>query len=367
MRRSPSLVWKVFYSILAVAVVSLLATGFFARVAVQRAFRAYLFPPEGMPRMPGTVQRIGAAEQAFLDASDQGLVLAALLAAVIAAMAAVFLARYLAGPLAKLTSAAQALAAGDLEHRVEVEGPAEVERLADAFNEMAASLEEGESLRRRLVADVAHELRNPVAALRAQTEGMAEGVLATDDARLTSIQEDVAHLSRLVDDLQELSAAEAGRMQYLRGRIDLAALVAREVERASLQVAAGVEVELSLPEGSVSVEADERRVAQVLRNLLGNAARHTTAGAISVSVRERGFEAVVEVSDSGEGIPEEDLPYIFERFYRADSSRSAASGGAGIGLAISRMIVVDHGGDVFVSSAPGKGTTIGFTLPLDAG
>ena len=203
----------------------------------------------------------------------------------------------------ELETAAENLAAGDLAHRVEIVGPAEVAALGDAFNSMADSLEQAENLRRRLVADVAHELRNPIAAARAQAEGMAEGVLVADSARLDSLVDDLQHLSGLVDDLQDLAVAEAGRMHYEFAPVDLNDLALREGERARATAREGVDVIVTVAEGELLVRADERRLSQVLRNLLTNATRHTTHGSVTVSVTSDDGLAVVRVTDTGEGIP----------------------------------------------------------------
>lgn len=369
MRRA-GIAWQVFVSILAVALVSILATGVVARRTLSAAFSTYLNAAEthiasGMGRGMGQLF-LGAAEQTFLRGVDRGIVISALIAVAFAAIAASLLARYLTSPLRALTVGARAVATGDLEHRVAVAGPGELEELAEAFNDMAGSLQRSESLRRRLVSDVAHELRNPIAALRAQAEAVAEGVLPMDEERMSSMVEDLAHLSRLVGELQELSGAESGSLRYDRERFDICELVQREADRAGLLTGGSVTVSAACAGHPVWVDADGFRIAQVLRNLFENAARHTLAGSITASVEV--FEGWVRVSvtDTGEGIPASDLPYIFERFYRADTARAAATGGTGLGLAISRRIVEDHGGQVFATSTVGVGSIIGFTLPQAA-
>jgi two-component system sensor histidine kinase BaeS len=238
-----------------------------------------------------------------------------------------------------------------------------VRELGEAFNEMAAELATSEDLRRRMVADVAHELRNPVASLRAQAEGIAEGVLPADPERLASLADDTRYLSRLVGDLQELSAAEAGQLRYEMQSLDLSAVACAELERTAARDHGGVELRCDAGE-SLMVEADEGRIAQVMRNLLDNALRHTETGTVTVSCARDGDRARVEVRDTGEGIPEADLPYVFERFYRADGARARDTGGSGIGLAVSRRIVEDHRGAVFARNADGGGAVVGFTLPL---
>lgn len=366
--RRLSLTFQVFISILLVALGTALTVGLFARSALSSAFDRYL---AGLPTpqgMMGTRQgmgraMLGAAEQSFIASVDQSVYIAALVAVIVAAVVALLLAAYLNRPLRRLEAAAEGLAAGDLAHRVHVEGPAEVAALGDAFNRMANSLEEAEVLRRRLVGDVAHELRNPLAAARAQAEGMADGILATDEGRLASLVEDLQHLSVLVADLQELSIAEAGKLHYEMAETDLAQIVARETTRARAAVAVGVEVHVDGDELPAMVEGDERRLAQVLRNLLSNAARHTSSGSIDVVVERAAGAISVRVTDTGEGIGPEDLAHIFERFFRADTARASDTGGAGLGLAITSSIVHDHGGEVFATSELGHGTTVGFRLP----
>jgi signal transduction histidine kinase len=365
-----SVFWQVFLGVLAVALGAVALLGLITRWALSTAFDAYLQTlPQGMNAMGrprGGMGRmlLGSAEQTFIAAVDRSVLIGVIAAIALSIVAAYLIARHLTRPVLRLEEAALALADGDLTIRVEAGGPEEINALGEAFNHMADTLEESEELRRRLVADVAHELRNPIAAARAQAEGMAEGILSADTKRLGSLVEDMTHLSALVDDLQELAVAEAGRLAYEMHEIDLSDLVTREVERAAHVAAPGVTVAAQLPAGVVLVSGDERRLSEVLRNLLVNAARHTHAGAIKAEVTRAGEWLRIAVVDTGEGIPEADLPYVFERFYRADAARAADTGGAGLGLAISARIVRDHGGDVFAEKTPGGGATVGFTLPV---
>ncbi len=367
MRRT-RLIWQVFLSILIVSLTSIFATGLIAREALSSAFEAYLI---AAPTHMGVVQGrglgrvfIGVAEQTFMSGVDRGIVLSAIIAVGFAAIAALLLARYLTRPLRRLTAGAKAVADGNLDHRVQVAGPGEVEELADAFNDMARSLQAGEDLRRRMVSDVAHELRNPVAALRAQAEAVAEGILPMDEHRMESMVEDLAHLSRVIEDLQELSTAESGGLRYDRERFDMCELASREVERGALMTGGGVTMDVACDDQPLYVQADAFRVAQVLRNLLGNAARHTREGSITVRVERVDDWVRVAVEDTGEGIPAADLPRIFERFYRADSARAASTGGTGLGLSISKHVVEDQGGAVFAASTEGVGSIVGFSLPV---
>jgi two-component system sensor histidine kinase BaeS len=356
------------YAFLAMVVVALLSVGvagLITRSEASAAFGTYLQSlPAGMGRgMMGAGGMMGAPEQAFLASVNKGILLGALIAIGLAAVVAGAGAYYLTRSLQRLTVAAQTVAGGDLEHRVDTGGPVEVNRLGQAFNEMAASLSSSEELRRRLVADVAHELRNPVTSLRAQAEGIAEGVLAPDRERLASLAEDTKQLSRLVDDLQELSAADAGHLTYEMAPVSLAGVIDAEVVRARRRAGTGVAIETDCGE-QLTVMGDQGRVAQVLRNLLDNAIRHTDQGEIRVSCSQVAGSALVEVADTGEGIPDADVPYIFERFYRADAARARDTGGSGIGLAVCRRIVEDHGGSVFARNRDGGGAVVGFRLPL---
>lgn len=365
-----SLITQVFLSIVVVSLAAVLATGLIARGTLEGAFSNYLTgggtggmgPGSGMGRQ----MLLGHAERTFLAAVDSGIAGSALVAVALAALGAWLLARYLVRPLRNLTAASRALAGGDLTHRVDEEGPAEVAGLASAFNEMAVSLAESEGLRQRMVSDVAHELRNPIAALRAQIEGIADGILPADEGRVSSLVEDVGMLSRLVDDLQELSVAEAGRLRYEHTAFDLVALVSAEAARVRPMAGPGVEVTTDIDAGPIPVVADEFRIAQVVRNLLSNAVRHTEAGTVTARVvTVDGSRVRVTIHDTGVGIAEDDLPRIWERFYRVDTARANETGGTGLGLAISRRIITDHGGSVFARSAPGQGSEIGFELPLD--
>jgi len=367
--RRLSLTFQVFISILLVALGTALTVGLFARSALSSAFDRYLAGLPAPQGMMGNRQGMGramltGAEQSFIASVDKSVYVAALVAVIVAAVVALLLAAYLNRPLRRLEAAAEGLAEGDLAHRVHVEGPAEVAALGDAFNRMADSLEEAELLRRRLVGDVAHELRNPLAAARAQAEGMADGVLATDEARLASLVEDLQHPVGHALGLCARSIAEAGKLHYEMADTDLAQIVDREAVRARAAVASGVDVSVRGDALPAMVRGDERRLAQVLRNLLSNAVRHTSSGSIEVALERDSASVTVRVTDTGEGIPPEDLPHIFERFFRADTARATDTGGAGLGLAISSSIVRDHGGEVFATSEPGQGTTVGFRIPI---
>jgi signal transduction histidine kinase len=295
----------------------------------------------------------------------RALLLAALAAGSVGLLLSFGLSRRILRPVEALTAAARRMAAGDLEVRVDGGGQDEIGELARAFNAMAERRAAAERLRRDLVNDVAHELRSPLTNLRAHLEALEDGLLAPTPETLASLGDEVRLLGRLVDELQDLALAEAGQLALERGPVDLAG----EIERAmnAARPAAdelGIGLETDLPAGLPGVEGDARRLAQVLRNLLGNALTHTPPGGrIVARARPGEGEVAVEIEDSGAGIAAEHLPHLFDRFYRADPSRSRATGGAGLGLAIVQQLVAAHGGRVWVTSAVGEGSTFGFSLP----
>lgn len=275
-------------------------------------------------------------------------------------------------PIGTLTAAAYRLGQGDLASRVPVSGSDELAALGRSFNRMADSLQRSEERQRRLVADVAHELRTPLANLRGYLEALADGVIDPDPELFASLHEEAVLQQRIVDDLQDLALAEAGNLAYNWVTVDLAELLetCRTAHRARAEadgVALTVHVEPVEPteDGrAVLVRGDPDRLRQVLGNLITNALRATSPdGSVSLHANRSGDTAVIRVADTGTGIEPEALPYIFDRFWRADPARGRRSGGSGLGLAIARQIVLDHGGTIAVESQVGIGTTFTITLP----
>jgi signal transduction histidine kinase len=270
-------------------------------------------------------------------------------------------------PVQALAGAAQRIAHGAHGARVPVRGTDELAQLACAFNEMAASLERAERIRRQLLADVAHELRNPLATVESYVEALSDGVLAADDQNWSAIRAETTRLNRLVNDLQEVSRAEAHELDLHRTPTALNELVEDATRAADPAYAAkGVTLDTELSSQSPTVDVDRERLAEVLANLLANALRHTPGGGgVRVSADRQGQFAEIAISDTGEGISPEHLDRIFERFYRVDPARSRASGGTGIGLAIVRAIVEAHNGTVIASSGGvGQGATFTIRLPI---
>jgi two-component system OmpR family sensor kinase/two-component system sensor histidine kinase BaeS len=311
----------------------------------------------------------------FLASVNQSIITAIIIASIIALILGAVLFLQITAPLRQLKKASVAIAGGDLSQRVTIYSRDELGELGQAFNHMAESLADAETQRQHLVADVAHELRTPLAAIQATAEGMLDGVLPLDEEQVASIHTETLLLNRLIGDLRLLSLAEAGQLKLERQEINLGGLVSQIVERSKPQamqkdVTLGAEVQKNLP----PVWIDSDRITQVLNNLIGNALRYTPKdGTITVGIAPApGLTNTVKVSvtDTGPGIDPEALPFVFDRFYRSDKSRSRASGGSGLGLAIVKQLVEAHGGKVEAVSPVFRsadhqeyGTRISFTLP----
>lgn len=289
--------------------------------------------------------------------------LGAALAAASAVAVAVVVARVVSRPINALTAAAQQLEGGRRDVRVDLDdAPGEIGVLAAAFDRMAAAVDKQDQLRRQLVADVAHEVRTPLTILQGTTEALVDGVLSADPATLLSMHEEVLRLSALVGDLETLAAADAAGLRLDVEPVDLAAEVGAVVAGAGASSsAADLRVEVSLDPAPVA--GDPRRLRQLATTLVANALAYTSAGgSIHVSTRTDGDRAVLEVSDTGPGIDPEDLPRIFDRFYRG--RRTAGISGSGIGLAVARELAAAHGGTVTAANVASGGAT--FTLELPA-
>jgi signal transduction histidine kinase len=314
----------------------------------------------------------------LMFASEHDLLLATVLllfAGGIAMSVGYFLSAALTDRIVALSQAAEEIAKGKLGTRADVTGYDEMASLARTFNDMAAQLEaaaaqqhELDMLRRNLIAWAGHDLRTPLASIRAIVEALADGVVddpATVDRYLHTARREIRSLSLLIDDLFELAQLEAGGLRLELGPNSISDLISDTMESFSeLAARQGVHLEGSAEPGVDPVRADAQQIGRVLSNLVGNALRHTPRGG-SVVLAARRTAAGVEVSvrDTGEGIGAEDLPHIFDRFYRGDKSRSRATGGAGLGLAIAKGIVEAHGGEIGVESEPEQGTRFFFTLP----
>jgi len=302
--------------------------------------------------------------QAMYDQSVTTVVIAAVVVASIASVAlAIVMARMLARPLAEVGGAARRIADGDYAARVPREGPEELASLADSFNQMAASLERQEIMRRDFIANAAHELRTPLTNLQGYLEALRDGVISPDRATYESLLDEAERLVRLSHSLDALAEGDAATTPPTLVELDLSAAIRTALDLAQPRLErAGLDLVVDLP-GRLPARADPDHLAQVLGNLLSNAARYTPAGGtVTVRAERRPADLVVSVANTGDGIPSDDLDRVFERFYRVEKSRDRARGGAGIGLAIVKQLVEAEGGQVGADSREGL-TRFWFSLP----
>jgi signal transduction histidine kinase len=360
-----SLGWKLLISYLLIIVVAFVVLAATANFHAVTAIQHHIADMEAALR--------GGPQQALdLNASFHAAVNEVILVATLAGIAAAVIVsaittRRIIGPLQAMTQASRRIAGGDYHQRVQAISPDELGDLAMSFNRMAEALEQTEQRRLELIGNVAHELRTPLSSIRSTLEALTDGVVAPEAATFLSAQRETARLQRLVQDLEELSRAEAGQIPIKCQASAISALIDAAVERLHPQfedkgVSLVSAVDVDLP----AVFVDPGRVMEVLLNLLGNALQYTPpSGEVTVRASRQHDYVRVAVTDSGIGIASSDLPHVFERFYRVDKSRSRAGGGSGIGLTISKHLVEAHGGRIWAESpGPGQGSRFFFTLPL---
>lgn len=303
-------------------------------------------------------------DEAFRASVNRLLLIGGLAAALFALGAGIVLARRAVRPAVALTEVAKAVAAGDRSLRVTPDATEEFGAMARAFNQMADTVAEEDELRRTFAADVAHELRTPLAVLLSQVEGMQDGVIPADPQALSSLHEETLRIGRLVADLETLASADAAGFTLRAVPTELEELlagVAREFQ--GLADARNVRIDTHLVPARVVVDAS--RIRQVVANLLSNSVKFTpSGGSIALSLEAEGKEAVVVVADTGPGIPENELPHVFERFFRG---RHVRAGGSGIGLSVARELAVAHGGALSVTSRAGQGSRFELRIPLAPG
>ncbi len=361
------LAWKLLLSYLLIVFVGVVVLAGTAELQVPAALARHA---ASMQALTGSNAALTAdLYQSFAVAINEVLVIAAITATLAAVVISIFTAGRIVGPIQAMMRASQSIAAGGYHERVAVPGQDELGALAQAFNRMAATLEQTESRRLELIADVAHELRTPLAGIRSAMEGLVDGVLPADTETYLTVEREASRLQRLVRDLEELSRAEAGQMALDLQPVSLAALVAAVGHGLALQFGdKGVRLDIDTGLAPLPVRVDPNRMTQVLTNLLGNALQYTPAeGQVSVKAWAEGGEALVSISDNGIGIAPEHLPHLFERFYRVDKSRSRAGGGSGIGLTIARHLVEAHEGRIWAESeGTGHGSRFTVALPLAA-
>ena len=368
--------WRVFYShIVAIAVVVLVVAISVRSLAVG-AISAH------MSGMMSLVTR--SMEIAVVDGLTEALLWATVAGVAVAIVASFAVSGWLTSTLGQMAGVARRIAAGEYGQRVSYTADDEVGELARSFNDMAARLEETENVRRELLGTISHELRTPLTNIQGYMEGLIDGVVPEDPETYQLVHREAARLSRLVADIERLSRVEAGAERIVARRLATGMVVGDTVERLRPQFEQKpLSLSIEIAEGVPDVWADEDKLVQILTNVVGNSFQYTPEGGhVTVRVRstnaagaadgERGPSGggemvLFEVSDDGMGIPAEDLPHIFERFYRVDKSRSALGGGAGIGLAVAKSLVDQMGGSIGAESMLGQGTLVWFVLPAATG
>ncbi len=356
-----SLGLKLFLALLVVALVGILASAIITNAITRARVNQYFVRMQGPPEIIDAMH----TEQLQHDV-NMSFIMGGVIAVGLAGLISLYFSLRIRKPLVDLTNATRFTAAGDYSSRVEAGGTRELEELADAFNSLASNLERDEQLRKNMVADIAHELRTPLSTINGYLEAIEDGVVQPDQPTISSMREEVAVLSRIIDDLRQLAEVESGQLRLELAPV--AVLEALEAEGAKFRhelESKGIALSVEAPSDLPAIQADNARLSQILGNLVKNAIAHTRSG----ETIRLGAEAVeggvlFRIADTGAGIPAEDLPFIFERFYRADRARERATGGAGLGLTIAKSLVEAQGGRIWAESVEGQGTTISFTLPL---
>ncbi len=301
----------------------------------------------------------------FLDRISRLLFFGATGALIFSLLLGIVLSRALTRPIRELTTATQAVADGDLGRTVPVRSKDELGQLATAFNRMSGELARAQDLRRQMTADIAHELRTPLSVILGHVDALAEGVLPANAETFDVIRDETTQLGRLVEDLRTLSRADAGELTLNLQPVQPQTLLERaSAAQRPFAVEKQIEITLEPQPNTPQITIDAERMAQVLGNLLGNALRYTPkGGTITISTAAAGDGVEIRVTDSGPGIEAEELPHVFNRFYRGDKSRQRETGGSGLGLAIAKSIVELHDGRIWVESEPGQGATFVIWLP----
>jgi signal transduction histidine kinase len=308
----------------------------------------------------------GTALQITYNSIGSWFIWGGLLAVGLAILLTFLLSRRILSPVKALIGAARRFGKGDFSHRVAYKSKGELGELAQSFNLMAEDIEQAQRLRQNMVADVAHELRTPLSNLKGYLEAISDGVIKPNKKTIHSLNEEATSLSHLVADLQELSLVDAGELKITKRKEDINKFIQETM--AVLQPKANakkISLTTDLPKELLRVNIDAHRIKEVLCNLVDNAIVHTDKGGqIIIAVQKQDNMVAVSVLDTGEGIPEKELPLIFERFYRVDKSRARTTGGTGLGLTIAKRLVESHGGTITVKSQPGQGSCFTFTLPV---
>lgn len=371
------LAWKVFLSYLLVVFIGVIVLITAASLSVPAAFERHIVSMNSIMtngNMTGNNQQmVSELFSQYKKAVFEAVTYATLAALVAAILASFFISRQVVTPTLRMMNLSHRIAEGEYEERLSLPGGQQADQidelgqLALSFNQMADKLEKTETMRRELIGDVTHELRTPLTAVKGYLEGLMDGVLPADPETYHQIHSEINRLQRMVNDLQELSRVEAGAFQLQLTPVSPASLIERIQSTLGRQFEdKNIQLELSVESNLPDILVDKDRVIQVLTNLVGNALQYTPSGGkVTFLVRRERSEVLFSVKDSGIGISAEQIPFIFNRFYRTDKSRTRTSGGSGIGLTIAKALVQAHQGKIWAeSNGEGKGSTFSFLIPL---
>jgi len=353
--------WKLFLSYLIIVGVGLVVLDLSAELQVPRVLERDIAHQFFLQTNPDLAQSL---EENLQSAFNEVLLIGTATAVIAAVGISIFTARRITTPIQAMMRVSQHIAAGNYSERVTATTQDELGAFAQSLNQMAETLEHTEQRRIELIGNVAHELRTPLAGIKSTLEGLIDGVLPANPATWSDMQSEVTRLQRLVYDLEELSRVEAGQITLERRTVVLADLIRMATERLRSQFEdKGVALEIAVP-SAVTVQVDTARITQVLLNLLGNALQYTpSGGAVTMKAWAVAHQVSIAIHDTGIGIAPEQLPHLFERFYRADKSRARVGGGSGIGLTIAKHLITAHGGNIWAASPGiGQGSTFTFTL-----
>lgn len=320
----------------------------------------YLIPVGGVLELPDDF------EELLIERVNQASLVAGLISGAVAILIALVLAALILKPIRELTTAAKKMAKGDLTQRVEVQGEGELATLGQTFNQMSQSIQEAENRRLAMTADIAHELRNPLAIQRAHLEALQDGVYPLTQENLALISEQNQQLTRLVEDLRTLALADAGELALNKRPLNLAQFCQETLVRFEPQAQTkGIQLSANCENEPLFVEVDKERLQQVYDNLMQNALRYTPSGGfIRLTFAKVGDQAICQIHNSGSALSEEALRHLFERFYRSERARDRSSGGTGLGLSIARKLAEAHGGSLIGRNHPTGGVVFELALPL---
>lgn len=309
------------------------------------------------------MNRFSGLEEDLLDSIRRSVAITGIISLFVVVGVGFFLLRLVTAPFGRLIRATQSISAGDLTRPISVKTQDEIGELSQVLDDLRLNLAHSEEMRQRMLADIAHELRNPLAILRAKVEAMLDKIQPTTEENLGSLNDKLEHLSHLIDELQDIALAEAGELPLNLESINLEELMHEvEVDAKAILESDGKKFVLDVPSPHIRVCADRRRLLQILWNLFSNALRHTAKGdTVSIRAEDRIDDVVLHVMDTGEGMDEQSLTHVFDRFYRGKHKH--ASDGLGLGLAITKELVLAQRGEIWAESALGKGTTFSFSLP----